>query len=804
MKMIVRHAAVILGCALTAASCVQPFGPGNGQTEGSFGVEISVRCAETTKAGPVPWPGEDVYNEKRVDRVDWFLFRSDTDSGTALKHGRTSITSGTADLLFVERLGLDDYVTDSQRTFYIYAVANLPETAHDNLPLTLAGLKAVGLTAAFNSHSFTPQTHFVMRGGATFTFENTDLGQTKKITVPLSRVAAKVSFKMNVTPAIDQLNTEPDGDRVYVQTWYPDLASIQAFLCFANSVTDLKASPRTYDMSSFFTYEGGHFQPAYNYPGNPAEASGTLPSVTPDWNDSAWKWNVSGTPFYSYPMAWTPDSPQAPFIKIILKWTPRTETPPHTAPYYDSNGKFLRARRDFAAAGTSEKTREFYYKIPLYTDSGTLEANQWYDLTFNVSILGGTADELPVELGGQYYVVDWSNPDISAGGNLKQGRYLSTASDIYYIYGKNDIEIPVTSSHQIAVKTTGVSFTDYSAELPTSFSGSAGLNHFPFNVSNPDRKVSVSTQGRERIVFSHPLIDIIHAGTGNRKPDVSEYRFAVLIYHKDLYPSVVPSENSPYAKRITIVQQPTLRIENELNSDYHSSNHNANNGHVFVNGYDNSQYGVNSQYGRVHGLTGNNKNPNMYVISTSVAPDAYVIADTRSPDINHLEGSDYSWTADGDRIGAHGYNHKLRHYYPSHDADSERNKIAPKIRIASSYGVTNPLSSFRNARRRCATYQEDGIPAGRWRIPTRAEINFMISLTEYAVIPVLFSDNTWYFCADGGCIRRKNGVIENSYTMPSENKYVRCVYDEWYWGTEDRLPAGSSRGRFTWGCREIQ
>ena len=43
---------------------------------------------------------------------------------------------------------------------------------------------------------------------------------------------------------------------------------------------------------------------------------------------------------------------------------------------------------------------------------------------------------------------------------------------------------------------------------------------------------------------------------------------------------------------------------------------------------------------------------------------------------------------------------------------------------------------------RCAGYQEAGYPAGRWRVPTMAEINYIVQLSGWGVIPSLFSESS--------------------------------------------------------------
>ena len=107
--------------------------------------------------------------------------------------------------------------------------------------------------------------------------------------------------------------------------------------------------------------------------------------------------------------------------------------------------------------------------------------------------------------------------------------------------------------------------------------------------------------------------------------------------------------------------------------------------------------------------------------------------------------------------------------------------IAPQFKIASSAGASlGQAVNYEQATRRCAAYQENGYPAGRWRVPTPAEIQFVISLSNVGKIQPLFNYNYW---AAGRVIVNQQGNVN---TNPDANTTgsVRCVYDSWYWGDE--------------------
>lgn len=145
---------------------------------------------------------------------------------------------------------------------------------------------------------------------------------------------------------------------------------------------------------------------------------------------------------------------------------------------------------------------------------------------------------------------------------------------------------------------------------------------------------------------------------------------------------------------------------------------------------------------------------------------------------------------------------RLQWYYPTQEGSSTRNMIAPKIRVASSYGVCNNGTSTQNLRRRCASYQEQGFPAGRWRVPTYSEVEFIVKLSTKGIIPLLFTKGATYLTAQG--FVRVEDDDKGSITLLTNTTSgsVRAVYDEWYWEKETNyvLQNNSSGGYdFTWG-----
>ena len=185
---------------------------------------------------------------------------------------------------------------------------------------------------------------------------------------------------------------------------------------------------------------------------------------------------------------------------------------------------------------------------------------------------------------------------------------------------------------------------------------------------------------------------------------------------------------------------------------------------------------VGGVYGYDYG--GTNNNPNQYTIYVT-ANSPYAIGDPRSS--TSVSAASLNISQKGDYKG-----NTLKTYYPTRGREVA-NMIAPAFKIASSWGKTLDIS-FARAKERCASYQENGYPAGRWRVPTEAEIAYVISLSEDNKIPKLFDEGYW--CSSG-----------TVYGSSDDAAAVRCVYDVWYWGEGKEGDAANNYERFYWGSQ---
>ena len=145
-------------------------------------------------------------------------------------------------------------------------------------------------------------------------------------------------------------------------------------------------------------------------------------------------------------------------------------------------------------------------------------------------------------------------------------------------------------------------------------------------------------------------------------------------------------------------------------------------------------------------------------------------------------------------------NTTLCYYYPTAEGqmDEQAFMIAPVFRLASgkadlfqanSGDYTSDNLIRENARRRCAAFQENGYPAGRWRLPTIGELYFFRMLYNKGILPAIFNTERAYWTAQYVTkldFERDNANIRPYPKVSDLNeKHVRCVYDDWYWKKGD-------------------
>lgn len=707
---------------------------------------------------------------------------------------------------------------------------------------------------------------FVMRTASPQPFTLVEK-QIVDVTAELKRVAAKIIVNLKVAKDIRQTRTHENGEEYYVMTWFPELEHLQVYMLWGSTQGNLAANKITYGADNahwfysasprymMYSNNGGVYNP------NTKEVEGSVPASsygqttssirTSVWeivyqvrqdanNNPIWIWkdstpasdridanigdkaygdwdyvlvdgqkqpvyNADGTvqrhlttqtvnrdywtittkPLYSMPITWDINDPHAPFIKIVLPWYGKK---------YSNNGSGNEVLDEVAST-------PYYYKI-LLPNITALDDNRCYQIDLDLAVLGSEADDVPVEVTGQYHVVGW-NPPMDMGGDQIAGRYLDCATSFEF-YSQSEMNITVRSSHDIEIVKTGEHQPTAVYKNYSSTTSPVPELSLTFDENNSDGEYySIKAIGNNKAVLSHSFVTVIEEMTPH---DVAPITYTFRIQHND---------NENYYKDITVVQYPALFIDNYLNSNYErgSSSYNSNRGYVYINGttrpsmYNNPNVTTDWYYwsgtSSYSYATGNN-NPNMYVITTKVIDPTlgYTLGDPRTRSVSVPTGvSGVTFTL-APAIGE-STNRRLTYYYPTEASSQTENMIAPSFRMASSYGKCGYGFDLDHAVARCAAYQEDGYPAGRWRVPTKAEIEYVTTLSANHKIPQLFNTTadqgvgSVYWSAQGAIQVNSSGKVTS---VDDTYAFVRCVYDDWYWGSEP--PLGRSATSFTWGDKQ--
>ena len=300
--------------------------------------------------------------------------------------------------------------------------------------------------------------------------------------------------------------------------------------------------------------------------------------------------------------------------------------------------------------------------------------------------------------------------------------------------------------------------------------------------------------GTSELRISHQLCNDMNV-TPKSKFDAAPY-----VYKVRLHLDAAGSDTS-FDRTITITQYPAMYIIAETNSDYNTTGEHY--GYVYIHG----QQATNiREWYRVTGLSGLNSNPNMFIITSTVLTDPdMVLGDPRKKTIqnSYPANGNNTWSAQAPYMYSSETQRRLSYYYPTDDSDVAKNMVSPKFRIASSYGKTGAVSR-QEAFQRCASYQEDGYPAGRWRVPTTAEVKYVVNLSTNGFMDILFgnpatsNETTPYWTSTGYVTVNNYTKTVNDYDGDNdEDTWVRCVYDDWYWSDK-----ASDKTAFIWGDKQ--
>lgn len=451
-------------------------------------------------------------------------------------------------------------------------------------------------------------------------------------------------------------------------------------------------------------------------------------------------------PFYSYPNLLNTTDRKDSYLILCVPWNMKTD------------------------AGTEPVN--YYYRVPITGSEDTpalLERNKYYKVNVNVSVLGSMNPREAVTLDADFIIYDWFDMDISA--DMNNYKYLVLEEYTSVMNNTNKLRMPYVSSSALTMgktQITKVTYPNYNSDTQGSHTSTVTLDT-PEEIQSEGFSLAWND---DELIFTHTVTT----------EDYVPYTITVEVWNEQELDATWE-----------ITQYPAIYIVGDYNPNgnenrfVYGRNWITSNRDPIKDDRGNSLGGVNNTNNAT------NKNLNQYTIyitSFDIAGSNYAIGDPRSSTVDNL---DYlTKTINGET---------LSYYYPTRK-DGVQNVIAPAFKIASSWGVVDANSlTYETAKRRCASYQENGYPAGRWRVPTEAEIQYIVSLSDRGVIPVLFGGD--YYASSGRYYDNESSPA-GFHDDSRGGHAVRCVYDVWYWGNEKMSEKGGSDTEFVWGDEPMQ
>lgn len=781
--------------------------------------------------------GVDSYNENLIKNVTLCLWpksgdKSETDAPTYMQTFGSLDKNGTVTLRvpLTPELINTLFNQDSGQECMAFAAVNVdPGQAK-----TVAELRALTLDSKFASQQIQPQ--FAMDGTSTVKLSSTGTGAKAVGQIDVKRSASKVTLALN----IDSEVTETVGSQVL--TWTPNMKGVSVKMLSGVGISNLDPAPTPnmaaanyFNTPDDLTYDFGTEGGTADYP------------------------YVQTKPFYTYPNKWTDDRNERNRTYMVL-----------SVPWTSDGGQTYRTcyyQVPVVPMSSTETVRNMSYHINLHVCMlGSFVPEDPIEVKPDYYVVDWGQEGIDVDIKDyRYLVVDNNDFVVNNESSITIPFYTShktvvrSAKMTFYRYNFSDegteFAVTVTDALNNNSAAKGDKQKVFTAEFNNS-NNTLTVTHdlFVYQPYNSNNKIVDLTNGETKTT-NHgktQTISQVNKVLKNinyfRKTNVEEYsrvEFEVTVQHEDM-------TGDKFTETIRITQYPGMYIttvKNYVKPNATSFNYKGGQGSTYINGNykstaTNYELGGGTKNGWMTsiGLSTDylNWNPNLYLITiTNLPPDTqYIIGDPRSYNINNYlaNGSVNNKNTDAwpgevvNKIQVVGFttakalydgtkNRKLKYYYPTEESNRTKYYISPKFRICSSYGGTGNILDRQLSRRRAAAYQEMGYAAGRWRLPTYGEVEFVMKLAADMKIPRLFGRSTapdwFYWCAQGAMRVPPKNATNNAPTLDtsiqnSQNERARFVYDEWYWGdqTLDKK-AGVSPGStqpmydFTWGDRPM-
>ena len=767
--------------------------------------------------------------ERQLNRLDCFFYVKDKTDQPCVYYHKADVNDlgGATVPFYVNDLVLKE-IFPKGALCDVFVIANLPGDPTFEAKTPETTMQALGervLNMADGEYDVIKKP-FVMTGSGTV---QKGKNSNATATIALARVASKVTMTVKVPKSIEV----PKGE---------GSVTMLPILIDNEGNEPLKTSFRYGTTKSYLSGA---------YPEDPANFIWTekIPYTEVDaLSDESYYTLTCDVPFYTYARAWEKGSGTAAYVTFEMPWG-----------------------EDENKDGEPDNYKTYYYQLLVNGKGRNFEPNAWYDMIVTVGVLGSEVEALPKELEElSYFILDWT--DESSNGELETGdrdetveiekyNYLEVPQTYIEMDNVSTANIRYTASHRIGVK-----FNTKTKNNIPGYNGSTEKAYFYINnktnalVDLPNLAITYNStdklfkgdnfndNGNNNLIFNYTLPSTVYSPA-----------YIYITIWLDVNVNGVQDANE-MTEDITIVMYPSmyvLRDESTLRSIYVNGERGAD---ITSSNFDSKKVTIGSHNlgsaAGVRNFSGNNATTNysMFVITVSsfdandgfkapalnnagffdnmnvpnVNNYEYIIGDPRDTSIDleldeggadnitnaWASGPRVVYSATGEKTYVEGQ--KLTYYYPTGSVGNALQVVAPKFRIVSFNNASTSSVTPYGAAMRCASLQEDGFPAGRWRLPTIAEIQYVIKLQNDDAIEEVFtagsgtSYGSRYYSSSYSNANKNarvaitiNGNDQVKYVRVGPSGYndgnttgsVRCVYDEWYWGSERDAKPGAKNNR---------
>ena len=740
--------------------------------------------------------------ERQLNRLDCFFYVKDKTNEPCVYYHKAEVNvSGSATIPFyVNDLTLKE-IFPSGSLCDVFVIANLPgdptfEAKTPETTMEALGQFVLDMTEGEYDAIGKP---FVMTGHS-----KVQKGRNSNATanISLKRVASKVTMTVKVPKSIVVKNGNEDVTMLPI----------------------LEDNEGNEPLKTSFHYGTKKSNLSGKYPDNPSNYINTEKiAYTLSATTETHYMLTCDMPFYTYAREWEKGADNAAYVTFEMPWG-----------------------ADEDENGVADNYRTYYYQILVSGKDRNFTPNTRYDMVVTVGVLGSTVEALPKELDElSYYVLDWttetSNGEYNTGDrneevHLEKFNYLEVPQKHITMDNVPEVVIRYNASHKI-----GVEFDTKDGKSVEGLPGTTNLSALYINNGSGkpvEAKLQINVEDELQDIEDKHLATLF---TDNNKgslifkytlpSDVYSPAYVFITIWLDVNGNGEHDDDELLTEDVQITIYPAIYIMGDNSAQYS----------IFINGYYNKNRSDGNSLGwlsinnqRVGKAAGDGSSTYMHVISISAFNEnnytfvyknnenkEYIIGDPRerrsnklgiSDDNNNTANANTANTGNATNTSGwikatdvNGTVRNLQYYYPTSTEANSYQVIAPKFRIVSMLAGYSE-STTAGAALRCASYQEHGFPAGRWRLPTTAEILYIVNLQSLGKIQQLFYKGNTYFSATDRVKVNSDNTYE--WNTGTGNASVRCVYDEWYWGSEREAIKNSSYDnyggyQFTWGDRKV-